>query len=123
MNRRVFYTLAFFALVAAVVWAASVTVRIPELTFNEAAQVGDHKTKVMVPTKVVKGRDIIPDGPTVVFYAVDRNGTESKVFVENADKLTASQLSSAAEKGSEIQVAGHMCGDQFKASNVYLPAY
>lgn len=123
MSRRVIFTTAFIVFVAAIVWYASAWVRIPELSFNEAAKIGDHKTKVMVPTKVVKGRDILPEGESVVFFAIDREGTESKVFVEQADKLTASQLATAAERGSEISIAGHVCGDQFKASNVYLPAY
>lgn len=123
MSRRVLFTLAFFVFVGVIVWYASSMVRFPELTFNEAAKTGDHKTKVMVPTKVVKGRDITPEGEGLVFYAVDREGTESKVTLETVDKLTPSQLASAAEKGAEISIAGHVCGDGFKASNVYLPAY
>jgi hypothetical protein len=123
MTRRALFTISFFVFVGAIVWYASSMVSFPELTFSEAAKTGDHKTKVMVATKVIKGRDIVPEGETVTFYAVDREGTESKVFLEESDKLTASQLSTAAERGSEISIAGHVCGDQFKASNVYLPAY
>ena len=59
----------------------------------------------------------------VTFYAVDRQGTEAKVHYEGSDVLTAGQLSKAAESGAEISVAGHYCGDQFKANQVYLPAY
>jgi hypothetical protein len=68
-------------------------------------------------------KEITPAGSTVTFFAVDRAGTESKVFYEGTDALTASMLATAAKRGSEISVTGHMCGDQFKASQVYLPAY
>lgn len=123
MSRRVLFTVSFFVFVGIIVWYASSMVRFPELSFNEAAKTGDHKTKVMIATKVVKARDITPEDGAITFYAVDREGTESKVTLEGADKLVPSQLASAAEKGAEISIAGHVCGDGFKASNVYLPAY
>lgn len=123
MSRRAIFTLSFFVFVGAIVWYASSMVRFPELTFNEAAKTGDHKTKVMIATKVLKDREITSSDGMVVFHAVDRDGTESKVTLEQADVLIPSQLTSAAEKGAEISIAGHVCGDGFKASNVYLPAY
>jgi hypothetical protein len=123
MKRRVVFTVAFIVFVAVIVWYASSMVRIPELSFNDAAKIDDHKVRVMVATKVLKDRDITPAEGTVTFYAVDRQGTESKVLVEEADPLVASQLSKAAQSGAEVSVAGHMCGDQFKATNVFLPAY
>jgi hypothetical protein len=123
MSRRAAFTTAFLVFVGVVVWYASSMIRIDELSFNEAAKIGDHKTKVMVATKVVKGKEIVPQEGSVVFFAVDREGTESKVLFEGSDDLTAGQLASAADKGAEISLAGHVCGDQFKATNVYLPAY
>jgi hypothetical protein len=123
MTRRTVFTVSFIVFVALVVWYASSMVRIPELSFSEAAKIEDHKTRVMVATRVVKGREITPGEGSVTFFAVDRQGTESKVLVEQSDPLIASQLSRAAESGSEVSVAGHMCGDQFKATNVFLPAY
>jgi hypothetical protein len=124
MSRRTIFTVSFLVFVTAIVWYASSMIRIDELSFNQAAQVGDHKKKVMVATKVVKDKEISSQGEAAVtFFAIDREGTESKVLFEGSDKLTAGQLSNAAEKGAEISIAGHMCGDQFKATNVYLPAY
>ena len=123
MSRRAIFTVSFIAFVAVVIWFTSAAVRLPELTFHESMQIGDHKKRVIVPTKVVKERLITPEGTAVTFYAVDRQGTEAKVHYEGSDVLTAGQLSKAAESGAEISVAGHYCGDQFKANQVYLPAY
>ena len=123
MSRRVVFTVSFLVFVAVIVWLTSASIRLPELSFNDAAKIGDHKKRVMVATKVVKDREIASQGASVTFYAVDRNGTESKVLYESADKLTASMLATAAKKGSEVSLAGHVCGDAFKVSELYLPAY
>jgi hypothetical protein len=123
MSRRAVFTTAFIVFVGLIVWYASSMIRIPELSFADAAKIEDHKVKVIVPTKVVKGKQITPEGTSVVFFAVDRQGTESKVLFEGSNVLTPSQLSTAAERGSEISIAGHVCGDKFKATEVYLPAY
>ena len=123
MTRRTIFTASFIVFVGVIIWVASSSIRIPELSFDEASKVGDHKTKVIVPTKVVKEKEISDQGNVVVFYAVDRNGTEAKVTFEGTDALSASQLGTAAQRGSEITVAGHYCGDGFKATHVNFPAY
>lgn len=123
MSRRALFTASFIVFVGAVVWLTSASIRMPELSFNEAAKIGDHKKRVMVATKVLKDREIKAEGASVTFYAVDKNGTESKVTYEEADNLTASMLASAAKKGAEVSIAGHVCGDGFKVSQLYLPAY
>ena len=123
MTRRRIFTTAFIVFVGAIVWYASSMIRIPELTFDEAAKIGDHKARVMIPSKVIRASDIAPDGSTVTFFVVDRKGVESKVYYEGSDALTPSQLANAAKSGNEISIAGHVCGDQFKASAVYLPVY
>lgn len=123
MSRRVIFTASFVVFVAAIIWVVSASVRLPESSFAAAAKITDHKVRVSVPTKVVKPESIVADGSIVRFTAVDRNGTESKVLYEHANALTASQLAGAGQKGSEISLVGHVCGGEFKASDLRLPAY
>jgi hypothetical protein len=127
MSRRTLYILLFVSFAASVIWYASANVRVPEVSFSEAAKQaasneGEKEKKVMVVGKV-DPKKISVEGGEATFYMTDETGTESKVSYSGSDPLTGGQLSKVAESGSRIQVAGHSHGEYFHASDVFFPAY
>jgi hypothetical protein len=127
MSRRILFISLFALFLGAVIWYASAHVRVPELTFKEAAREaasdeGEKEKKVMIAGKVVNKDISAADGSTT-FYMVDKDGTESKVSYDGEDGLTGGQLTKAAEAGSQVSIAGHSHGDYFHAKEVFLPAY
>jgi hypothetical protein len=123
MSRRTAYILFFAAAVIGAVWYSSTMVNIPMMSFNEAAMVGDSKKKIMVPVRVLKDKGVNAEGGTLTFFGKDREGTESKIFYDGEDPIEAGQILSAAERNSEISVAGHTCGERFHIKSILFAAY
>jgi hypothetical protein len=92
------------------------------MTFNEAAQVGDPKKKVMINGTVLEKDLHATTGGSSSFIMVDETGTQLKVSLDETDKFTPGQLSNAAKTKSKVSVAGHSHGDYFHASDVFFPA-
>lgn len=122
MRRRILFSLFFLLFATAAVWYASPFTRVPEVTFPEAASRNDGAKKVLVIGKVAD-RDIVPEGETVSFYMIDKQGNESRVQYDGSGPLTTGQLSDALKGSRQISVAGHSHGEYFHATEVNFPAY
>jgi hypothetical protein len=128
MSRRTLIILFFALFIGGVIWYASAHVRVPEVSFKEAAKEaasssGDEKEKKVMVVGKVLNKEINASEGSATFYMVDKEGGESKVSYDGADALTGGQLSKAAESGSEVSIAGHSHGEYFHAKDIFLPAY
>jgi hypothetical protein len=127
MSRRTLYILLSLVFLAGVLWYASANVRVPEVSFTEAAREAsandDGKEKKVMVVGKVDAKKISVDGGEATFYMTDENGTESKISYSGSDPLTGGQLSKVAESGSRISIAGHSHGEYFHATEVFFPAY
>lgn len=119
MKRRTAVILIFLLFAAGVAWYASLNARAPEISFEQAAQVGDSKKKVLVSGRLLD-RDIVPEGKSLTFYMVDNLGNESKIFYDGEEEIPHQMLADARKAGRSISVAGHTCGDRFHTSMITL---
>lgn len=119
MRRRVLF-ITFFVLVGGgVLWYAATFVRVPELTFAEAAKIGDSKKKVIVSGKVL-AKEVVPEGNALTFYMADSTGSESKVFYDGQDRVAPDDLRRASTAGRKVSISGHHCGDRFHTSGITI---
>jgi hypothetical protein len=117
MSRRLTFILFFLAIAVSVSWYAASSIDIPEYSFQQAAGVGDAKKKVIV-TGTVAAKDITPDGGTLTFYLIDKDGEESKVYYDGQDPVPAEKIAAAQKRGEKLSVAGHMDAEYFHTSGI-----
>lgn len=117
MRRRVLF-IAFFAIVAVLTFTyfRGNTV-VPELTFAQAAKVGDTKKKVIV-TGVVEPNQVTAEEGTLTFWMHDSAGVVSKVYYDGPDRITSDEITTIRAEKKMISVSGHVCGDRFHTSGI-----
>lgn len=123
MSRRTYYMGSIILFVPVIVWYAGKFSTVPILNFVEAHVVADStgdSKKVIVPGTILEDKGIEEGGSEITFYLKDADQSVERVDYDGSEKIDVQALKQAAAAGSQIRVAGHICGERFHAKNLFL---
>jgi hypothetical protein len=119
MNRRRWTLLAFVFFAGGIIWYGSGLIKVPDISFKQAAAINDAKQKVIVTGRLEPG-PISQEGEGLSFQLKDGEGGVSRISYSGEDPIDVPELEKARTNGENVSVSGHSHGDYFHASGITI---